>query len=152
MNTKQFIVEKLEVLLRLGYTWLTDNDEILGKILYTLHILTLLVLLVMIFISHTIYPVFWLQVLVFIVVFAIWVQHILLRSCVCSSLERKLMGVDAPLAIDVVLSILGIPVSKQSRMGVTLLMSSTGVAFLGLELIARCVMYWREQAGVSPWV
>lgn len=152
MTAKQFIIEKLESLLRWGYSWLSDNDEILGKILYTLHILTLLVILVMIFISHTIYPVFWLQSLVFIVVLIIWIQHILLRSCVCSSLERKLMGDDAPLAIDVVLSILGIPVSKQSRMGVTLLMSSVGVAFLGLELIARCVMYWRERAGVSPWL
>lgn len=151
MTVKQVIIDGLETALRWGYTWITDNDETLGKILSTLHILVLLVIFVLILVSHLIYPVLWLQVLIFGVVFLIWLQHILLRACVCSSLERRLMGDEAPLAIDIVLNVLGIPVSKQTRMGVTLLLSSTAVGFLGIELIARGVMYLRNELELSPW-
>lgn len=151
MSVKQKIIDALEAILRWGYQWLSDNDGVLGKILYTLHIWSILVIVVMIFVSHTIYPVIWLQVLVFLVVLVIWLQHILLHSCVCSSLERKLMGGDARLAIDIVLEIFKIPVTKETRMGITVMLSSCTVLFLGLELIARCVMYLRSELQLSPW-
>lgn len=151
MTTKQVIIDYLEIGLRLGYRWITDNDAVLGKILYTLHLLALLVIIIMVFVSHVIYPVIWLQILVFIVVLIIWLQHILLHSCVCSSLERKLMGGDDRLAIDNLLELLRIPITKQSRMGVTFLVSSLAVLFLGLELTARGVMYVRQYYGFSTW-
>jgi hypothetical protein len=61
------------------------------------------------------------------------------------------MGREAPLAIDVILGIFKIPVSKETRMGVTLLMSTMGVMFLGLELLSRSVMYFREINKFSLW-
>lgn len=151
MSVKKAIVNGLEVSLRWAYKWLSDNDDVLGKILSTLHILVLIVIFVLIVISHVIYPVIWLQLFVFGIVFLIWLQHVLLHACVCSSLERKLMGDDAPLAIDIILNILRIPISKETRMGLTVLLSSLTVGFLGLELIARGVMYLRDELKLSPW-
>lgn len=151
MSTKEVIIEYLEIALRWTYKWLTDNDEILGKILYTLHVIALLVIIILIVISHVIYPVFWFQCFVFLIVLTVWLQHVLLRSCVCSSLERRLMGNDAPLAIDGILKMLGMSPSKENRMGVTLLTSSIAVGLLGLELVARGVMYFRSELELSPW-
>lgn len=152
MSTKEIIVDSLEKAFRWGYKWLTDNDMILGKIVYTLHIISLSVIVIMIFVSHIIYPVIWLQIGVFLVVLIIWLQHILLHSCVCSSLERKLMGGNARLAIDGILELFKIPITKETRMGITVLLSTFTVLFLGLELIARGVMYSRTYYGGSPWV
>lgn len=151
MTVKKVIIDYLEKALRWSYRWLSDNDEILGKVLYTLHILSLLVIIVMIFVSHVIYPVIWLQILVFSVVLIIWLQHVLLHSCVCSSLERKLMGGDARLSIDIILEMFRIPITKESRMGITVMLSTCAVLFLGMELTARGVMYLRSELELSPW-
>lgn len=152
MTTKELIIDYLEKLLRWTYTWLSDRDEILGKILYSIHLFTLLVIIVMILVSHIIYPIIWLQIGIFIVVLVIWLQHILLKTCVCSSLERKLMGGDARLAVDTILEMFKIPVTKETRVGITILLSTICVMFLGLELIARGVTYLRERVGASPWI
>jgi hypothetical protein len=66
-------------------------------------------------------------------------------------LEIKLMGREAPLAIDVILDIFKIPVSKETRMGITVLLSTTAVFFLGLELMSRSIMYIRELNNLSLW-
>lgn len=151
MSVKEKIMDALEACLRWGYQWLSDNDHALGKILYTIHILSLIFICVMIILSHVIYPVIWLQILVFIIVFIVWLQHVLLHACVCSSLERKLMGSDARLAIDFILEVFRIPIMKETRMGITVLLSTIGVLFLGLELVARGVMYTRQYYGFSTW-
>jgi hypothetical protein len=54
--------------------------------------------------------------------------------------------------IDSLLNIFAIPVQNETRMGVTLILSTVGVLFLGLELIARSVMYGRQMLGVSTWL
>jgi len=151
METRYYLVQKLEKLLRGAYGWLSENDESLGKITYMLHIFSLLFILILVVVSHTIYPVIWFQFLVFIIVFIVWIQHILLHTCICSVLEIKLMGREAPLAIDVILDIFKIPVSKETRMGITVFLSTTAVFFLGLELVSRSIMYIRELNNVSLW-
>lgn len=152
MTLKNTIVNTLENISRFMYSWLTDNDEILGRIVYTIHMLGFYTLSVLIFISHTIYPVFWFQMAIFLFVLIIWIQHLILKTCVLTSLERKLMGPENPTAIDILLNAFGIPVMKETRMGVTILTSTLGVMFLGLELIARSVMYMRQWIGLSVWI
>jgi hypothetical protein len=151
MTLKQQCVDILETCVRYMYGWLTENDEILGRIVYVLHIFVFNMVMVLIVMSHTLYPVLWFQVVVFALVFAVWAQHVLLRTCICTSLERRLIGESAPISIDIVLSALDIPISHKTRMGVTLLMSSAFVSFLGLELAARGSMAFREHMGWSLW-
>ena len=152
MSLRSQIVEKLETFFRFVYKWITDKDEILGEIIYTLHMFGFWTLMVLIFVSHLIYPVFWFQFLIFSFICIIWVQHVLLHTCVLTSLERKLMGPESHTMIDTLLNFFKIPVQKETRMGVTLMLSSVGVMFLGLELIARSVVYGRGLLGVSTWI
>lgn len=152
MSLKNTIVDILETSTRFMYSWITKNDEILGEIVYTSHLAGFYTLLVLIFISHTFYPVFWFQLFVFLFLFAVWVQHLVLKTCVLTSLERRLMGPEHALTIDILLNWFGIPVQKETRMGVTIMLSTVGVLFLGLELIARCVMYGRGILGASTWI
>lgn len=149
---KKEIVNGLESLMRFMYGWITDNDEVLGNIVYVMHIFALNTIAVLYVISHTLYPVFWFQTFVFVIGLIVWLQHIVLHTCVCTSLERRLLGPDGNLAIDVVLNLFDIPVSKETRIGVTLLMSSLSVLFMGFELTARSVLFIREQYSISTWV
>jgi hypothetical protein len=146
------MVDGLEVFVRCFYKWLTDKDEILGKITYTIHLFGFYTLLVLIVIGHTVYPVFWFQAFVFGFLVLVWIQHILLKTCVFTSLEHRFMGPDSSVMIDVLLELAGIPIQKETRMGVTVLLSTAGVVFLGLELLARMSMYGRELVGMSRWI
>jgi hypothetical protein len=151
MELRKYIVDYLEKMMRFLYGWMATNDESLGKITYAVHLFCLVFIIILIFLSHTIYPVIWFQFITFLIVLIVWIQHIILKICVCSVLEIKLMGREAPLAIDVILGLFKLPVSKETRMGVTLLMSTMGMLFLGLELISRSVMYFREINKFSLW-
>jgi hypothetical protein len=151
MDAKKQLVDLLESVMRYFYGWLAENDEMLGRILYILHIFTFNTIIVLIILSHTIYPVIWFQIFVFLIIFLVWAQHIILRTCICTSLERKLIGETSPISIDIILDLFKIPISRESRMGVTLLMSSTVVFFLGGELVARGAMALREHMELSLW-
>ena len=151
MTLKETSVFLLEKFMRYFYGWLAENDETLGRIVYVLHIFVFNMILVLIIVSHTIYPVFWFQVFVFLIVFLVWTQHVILRTCICTSLERKLIGKSAPISVDIILETLKIPVSTESRMGVTLLISSLTVFFLGFEILSRISMNLREQFEWSLW-
>ena len=102
--------------------------------------------------SHTVYPIFWFQLMIFVFICIIWVQHIILQTCVLTSIERRLLGPNSHTMIDSLLTIFNVPVQKETRMGVTLMLSTVGVMFLGLELVARCVMYGRSVVGASMWI
>jgi hypothetical protein len=140
------------VFFRFIYKWITDKDEILGEIVYTLHIFGFWTVMVLVVISHTVYPVFWLQFMIFSFICLVWLQHVVLRTCVLTSIERRLLGPQGHNMIDSLLNIFSIPVQNETRMGVTLMLSTVGVLFLGLELIARSVMYGRQMLGVSTWI
>ena len=69
MDRKQirtFLVDSLETFVKFFYGWISDNNEALSKMTYTLHIFVLLFFFSLVFVSHVIYPVFWFQVIVFI--------------------------------------------------------------------------------------
>jgi hypothetical protein len=72
------------------YQWLTTDGEILGYILGIIHITSSIFIFICIIVSHTIYPVFWLQCVIFICLFLIWIQHIVLKVCVVIVAEMNL--------------------------------------------------------------
>jgi hypothetical protein len=76
----------------------------------------------------------------------------MLRTCVLTSIERRLLGPESHVMIDSLLNIFAIPIQKETRMGVTLMLSTVGVMFLGLELVARSVVYGRSLLGASTWI
>jgi hypothetical protein len=152
MSLHKRIVDNLETFFRFIYKWITDKDEVLGEIVYTLHIFGFWTVMVLVVVSHTIYPVFWFQAIIFSFICIVWLQHIVLRTCVLTSIERRLLGPSGHNMIDSLLNVFGIPVENKSRMGVTLMLSTVGVMFLGLELLARSAMYGRLLLGASLWI
>jgi hypothetical protein len=152
MSVRRIITDSVEKWLRFAYKWVTDQDEILGEIVYMLHMFGFWTLIVLIIISHTLYPIFWFQVVIFCFICLVWMQHLILNTCVLTSIEVRLLGAKNHLMIDSLLTIFGIPVQKETRMGVTLMLSSVCVMFLGLELTARTLMYGRSVIGASTWI
>ena len=146
---RKMLVDTLEECMRFAYGWLCENDASLSKITYALHIFLLSSIFLLIIMSQVIYPVFWFQCLVFLLTFAVWVQHIFLHMCVCTSLEIRLGGLDSPIAIDPLLSFFSIPISRETRIGVTILMTTIMTSFLGLGIVSRVVCYIRKYYGFS---
>jgi hypothetical protein len=115
--------------------WETDNER-KGKILRWVHHFMTNALLIMIVVSHTIYPAFWLQT--FILVFSIfaWLQHLTCNGCVISKVEQKLIG-DSKSFVDPFLELFHIEPTKELSIAFLILGSTIGVGLLSLEWIAR---------------
>jgi hypothetical protein len=62
---------------------------------------------------------------------------------VLTSLEIKFLGDKALCMADSLLELVNIPPTYETRMGVTLLLSTTMTLFLGLELMARIILTYR---------
>lgn len=139
MTAHDQIVNLLESTVRYMYRWLTENDEILGKIVYVLHLAGFWTLITLIFLSH-VFPYFWFQVGVFVVVLLTWIQHVMLNTCVLTSLEIKFIGENVVCMTDSLLGMFQIPISLESRMGVTVMLSTVMTCFLGLELMSRIIL------------
>lgn len=154
MNAKEvrkYLVNGLDSTFRLVFGWLETNEEALGRLVEFWHLFIIFTLFVLIFVSHAIYPVFWFQALVFSLVLLIWLQHVLIHTCIFTSLELRWLGPNTNIAIDVLLNLFSIPVNRESRSGVTVVMSTIAVVLLGLELVARAVMSLREYLGFSAF-
>lgn len=91
---KDAIIKKsslfLKKLLTFGYKWLTTDGEFLGYILAVLHITIGIGALVAIILSHTIYPSFWLQFMLTSFVGIVAIQHVLLKVCIVTIVEKEL--------------------------------------------------------------
>ena len=151
MNIKRSIVDFLERTSRFIYGWIADNDDLLGTIILVVHTFLAITLLVLVVVSHTIYPMFWFQFFIFCLMFLVWLQHLILKTCVLTSLERRLISGDIT-SMDAILNMFGIPITRETRSGVTLIVSTIITGLLGLELVARSAMFLRSKLGVSTWV
>jgi hypothetical protein len=152
MNVKKSIVDFLETSSRFIYGWIADNDDLLGTIILVVHMFLATTMLVLVIVSHTIYPMFWFQFCIFVVMFIVWVQHMILNTCVLTSLERRLISGGDTTSMDPLLNLFGIPITRDTRAGVTLMVSTIITGILGLELVARSVMFLRSNLGVSTWI
>lgn len=146
---KKYLISQLHSWLKYFYPDL--DKETLSKNLYYFHVFSIFLLVAAIVLSHTVYPMFWLQCLVFVVAVLIWLQHIFLQICICTFVEQQL-STKTPVIVDGILELFGMEITNKNRIGVTFLFGSLTVSFLGLELFARSSMYFREKLGLSVWV
>jgi hypothetical protein len=72
------------------YSWFSTKGEILGYILAVFHFIISAGLITLIVVSHTIYPSVWLKLFVFICLFLIWLQHVVLDICIVTVWESQL--------------------------------------------------------------
>jgi len=138
---KKHIQESLELfftkLLYYIYSWLSNDGEVIGYIIGVFHMLIATSIPIIIFISHTIYPNFWLKLFNFICLFFIFMQHIIFNVCLLIPMEERLtkqQTIFYPL-IEKFLEPLGISINQF----VTYLVISEGVAVgcFGLEILSH---------------
>lgn len=97
---KDALIEKLSNYVKnivwFFYRWISEEGEVLGYILGFIHVIGSVTIASMIIVSHTIYPVFWFQVLTFVYLFLVWIQHLFLGVCVVTVAEQSLTKRDSP--------------------------------------------------------
>ena len=134
----------LKRLITFSYRWLTNEGEALGYILGSLHFTLFVFVVLLVIVSHTIYPNFWLQFSVFILIFLIWVQHIVLKVCVSTVAEEGLTNGASPYHTIFEKVFL---VRTSDFINYYAVAETTALGFFGLSLISRVSVYMH---GWSP--
>lgn len=137
---KEYIIEKLQVFTKrvfsFLYQWITIDGEIVGYILGFMHVFTAIFVLISVIVSHTIYPVFWFQCLVYSWILAIWIQHIVLNVCVITLVEKDFTQKDSPfyLLLGDILKLLNIDIYQV--LNYIVVAETVAVACFGLEIVS----------------
>jgi len=141
-----FLVKKTNEIFRFLYSWLTTDGVVLGYILGVVHITLCTALGIMIIISHTLYPVFWLQLLVYFFLFIIWLQHLFLQVCIFFLAEKTLTNNEPPF-YTIVREILGINIEDFIKY--FFIAETAVIGSLGLEIISKISVYIHEFYGIN---
>jgi hypothetical protein len=107
-----------------------------GKILRYIHDFMSNALIILIVISHTLYPAFWLQTVILCICILVWLQHVACNGCIVSKVEQKLIGDTRSFATPI-LEVYHIEPTKELTSALIILGSSVSVFFLSLERFAR---------------
>jgi hypothetical protein len=107
-----------------------------GKILRYIHNFLSNTLIILIVISHTLYPAFWLQTIILFACVLVWLQHLACNGCVVSKVEQKLIG-DHESFVTPILEAFHLEPTPELATVFVIVGSSMGVFLLGLEWLAR---------------
>ena len=135
----------LEKILSFGYvfySWFFTKGEILGYILAVFHFIISAGLITLLIISHTIYPSVWLKLFVFICLFLIWLQHVVLDICIVTVWESQLTtGEVTPFhrIVKDVLSMFNLTLADYDAY--LIITESVAVGCFALELISHLCVY-----------
>lgn len=135
---KEYVIQKLAYFLRtfiiFAYKWLSNEGEVLGYILGFLHFITSIFIFILLIVSHTIYPAFWLQAVVFGLLLIIWIQHVVLKVCISVVAEKAFTENESPFH-KLLEDLFGISSSEFSNYLVTV--ETVAIGCFGLELLAN---------------
>jgi hypothetical protein len=111
-----------------------------GRILRAAHHFFSYAILILIIISHTLYPAFWLQTSLLFLYSLIWLHHVVTNGCVVSKIEQRWLEDDSSF-IDPFLDIVHVDVSNESKPGILILGSTLVIFMLSLEWVSRLRHY-----------
>jgi hypothetical protein len=138
---KEYIIEKLQFFTKcifsFLYRWITTDGEVVGYILGFMHVFTAILVLVCVIVSHTFYPVFWVQCVVYSWILVIWIQHVVLNVCVITLVEKDFTQKDSPfyLLLDDILKLLNVDVYQV--LNYIVVAETVAVACFGLEIVSK---------------
>ena len=143
-------VEKAERYLRQAvtflYSWLSTDGEVLGYILGVCHFVLSGTISVMVVVSHTLYPVAWFQVLIFLLLLLIWAQHVFFKVCISIVAEQKLTNREPPF-FQIIRDVLHIqPIEFVNYF---LVAETVWVGCFGLELLSKLSVYIHKYYGLE---
>ena len=144
-----YLESKLRSLIAFSFQWISTDGEVLGYILGVHHFMISIIIFIVVFISHTIYPALWLQGLVLLCLFLIWVQHAILRVCISIVAEEKLTNGRAPFfqLVNDISNFFKIPFDRFIEN--ILLAETISIASLSLAFIGRISVYIHEYYGIK---
>jgi len=135
---QDYLLDILEPLSKKVFFW--ENEPVrIGKLIRFTHHSIVYFIGVLIIVSHTIYPSYFLLCFVYILCLLIWIQHITTGGCLSSKLEQKLIG-DSSSFVDPILEVFNIPITPQSTSGIVVMGSTLVIFMMSLELCARTVL------------
>lgn len=145
MKLKDIIIEDLKdwivSAIRFLYGWFTTDGEILGYILAVFHIMISFSVIFMILICHTIYPNFWLQLIVFLSLFAIWIHHVVLNVCISVVAEQNLTQSISPFYEMMKSALNSYNISIDEFVKYFMITETVGVVCFAMEITSRCFYY-----------
>lgn len=143
-------VEKAERYLRQAvtflYSWLSTDGEVLGYILGVCHFVISATICVMVLVSHTLYPVIWFQVLVFVLLLLIWIQHVFFKVCISIVAEQKLTNKEPPF-FQIIRDVLHIQPTE--FVNYFLVAETVWVGCFAMELLAKLSVYIHKYYGIE---
>jgi len=120
------------------YSWFTEDKEALGHILALYHFMISTFFFVLVIVSHTIYPSFWLKCIVCVCLIAIWLQHVFLQVCFIVVAEKNLTKKESPY-YGMVEKLIGIP---GTSIATYFVFFETGlISGLSLEIISEMFVW-----------
>jgi hypothetical protein len=135
---QEFLLNILEPFFKKIIFWETDSIRI-GKLIRVIHTNGMYLLFFSIIAVHTVFPSYFLLLILYLVWFCIWAHHVLTGGCIISKLEQRLIG-DKNSFIDPLLDIFNIPVTPQTTTGAVVMGSTLILFMMTLELSARTVL------------
>jgi len=138
---KEYIIERLHFFTKhvfsFLYQWITTDGEVVGYILGFMHVFTAILVLVSVFVCHTIYPVFWFQCVVYSWILAIWIQHVVLNVCIITLVEKDFTQKDSPfyLILGDILKLFNLDVYQV--LNYIVVAETVAVACFALEIVSK---------------
>jgi hypothetical protein len=130
--------ENLRAFIRFIYSWLSTDGEVLGYILGVCHFVISTTIFVMVVVAHTLYPVLWFQIIVFVLLFVIWIQHVFFKVCISIVAEQKLTQKEPPF-FQIIRDILHIQPTE--FVNYFLVAETVWVGCFSLELVAKLSVF-----------
>ena len=141
--------QKMRNFIKFSYSWLSTDGEVLGHILATTHFIISGVLYLLIVACHIVYPNTYFQIGVFVCIFMVWLQHVVLKVCISVIAEKEFTTVEAPslLLFKEALSLFGI--SFSSFMDYFVVAETVCVGMFGLELLSKLSLFLYRNYGYT---
>lgn len=140
----KYIDDTFETIIRHIFFWESDDVKI-GEFLRFLHQSFLYSLAVLYILNHTLYPSYFLFLIIYGLLVFIWLQHLICGECLFTKLEQKLIG-DKNNFFDPLLKIFHIHVTHDSGFGIVILSSTTAMLMLTMELLNRTIL------NIQSWI
>jgi hypothetical protein len=150
-KTIDYLEIKLRTLISFLYCWITHDGEILGYILGVLHFMISIVIVIVLFISHTLYPALWLQGVALFCMALVWFQHVILKVCISIVAEERLTNGQAPFfgIVNDISILFRIPLDRFIEN--ILLAETISVASFTLAFIGRISLFIQETYLRRTW-
>lgn len=136
------VTDWVEWMLHKVMFWESDNGR-KGRILRAIHHLMSYAMLTLILVSHTIYPALWFQTILVVAVGLVWIQHMILRGCVFTRVEQRLLG-DQDNFWDPYVELMGIKPSHEVNTAVLITVSTVGFSLMSLEWTSNVIRLVRD--------